>query len=128
MGGSLLSQPQTISVGEAESLVRVALRHEGSPLSSKYCAVERLDQEGKPFVQGYYSFGPFCDYPNTAVRTTFGLYVVSPRTGDVWEFNRCEWFKFPRLQRLQLSIMRRTRATEVEELNYRRKTGCWNGE
>jgi hypothetical protein len=119
-----LAQPATITATEAESLVRVVLRHEKIRLSPRYCELERLDHEGKSFVSSYYSFGAHCDYPNTAATTPFGIYVVSPRTGDVWEFNRCKWFRFTELRTLQRDIKRRTHATDDAELTYRRKTGC----
>src|SRR5271165_6644923 len=109
---SALGQPKTIGADEAKSLVRVVLRHENIHLSSRYCSLEQLDRNGKPFAADYYSFSAACDYPNTAATTPFGIYVVSPRTGDVWEFNRCEWFKFPELRRLQRSIMARTHSAD----------------
>jgi len=119
-----LGQAATIKATEAESLVRVVLRHEKIRLSPRYCELERLDHEGKSFVADYYSFGAHCDYPNTAATTPFGIYVVSPRTGDVWEFNRCKWFRFPELLTLQRDIKRRTHATDDGESTYRGKTGC----
>lgn len=120
-------QPLTISAAEARSLVRVVLRHEKIHLSSRYCELEQLDKDGKAFVADSYSFGAFCDYPNTAATTPFGLYVVSPRTGDVWEFNRCQWFSFPELRRLQRNIMRRIHATAAEQSKYRERTRCVQG-
>jgi hypothetical protein len=119
-----LAEPATITATEAESLVRIVLRHEKIRLSPRYCELERLDHEERAFVPDYYSFGAHCDYPNTAATTSFGIYVVSPRTGDVWEFNRCKWFKFPELLTLQRDIKRRTHATDGAESTYRRKTGC----
>ncbi len=127
LSGRAFCQPSAISVADAKSLVSLVLRHERINLSSRYCQLEQLDTEGKPFVADYYSFGASCDYPNTGATTPFGIYVVSPRTGDVWEFNRCRWFAFPELRRLQRNIMRRTHATEMEESKYREKTGCVQG-
>ena len=124
LSGSAFAEPLTISVGEAKSLVRVVLRHERINLSSRYCELEQLDKYGKSFVADYYSFGASCDYPNTAATTPFGVYVVSPRTGDVWEFNRCQFFEFPELRRLQRNIMHRTHTTEASESQYRERTGC----
>ena len=119
-----LGQQATITVTEAESLVRVVLRHEKVRFSPRYCELERLDHEVKTFVPDYYSFGAHCDYPNTAATTPFGIYVVSPRTGDIWEFNRCKWFRFPELLTLQRNIKYRTHVTDDAELAYRQKTGC----
>jgi hypothetical protein len=75
---------QEATVAEAKSLVRVVLKHQKVQLSSRYCEVERLDKNGRAFVSEYYSFGAHCDYPDTAATTAFGIYVVNPRTGDVW--------------------------------------------
>ena len=118
----MLAQEGTVA--EAESLVRVVLKHEKIQLSSRYCELERLDKNGKSFVSDYYSFGAHCDYPNTAATTPFGIYVVSPRTGDVWEYNQCKWFDFPELHRLQRNILQRTHATDATEAKYREATGC----
>ncbi len=125
---SALGQAETISSSEAKSLVRVVLRHEKVRLSSPYCTFEQIDKNGDAFVEDYYSFSADCDYPNTAGATVaFGIFVVSPRTGDVLAFNRCEWLSFPELRRLQRSIRHRTHATDTEEMKYRNQTGCNDG-
>jgi hypothetical protein len=90
---SNVAQPATISSVEAKSLVQSVLKNRNIHLSEKYCELETLDRDGKPFVANYYTFGASCDYPHTAATTPFGIYVVSPRTGDVWEFNTCEQFR-----------------------------------
>jgi len=122
--GSIDSQEPSISVAEAKSLVAIVLRHQQFPLSSPYCEIEHLDKEGKPFAPDYYSFGAHCDFPNTAARSPWGTYLVSPRTGDVLEFNLCKWFRYADLRRMQKQIMLRTHTTEVTEAQYREKTGC----
>jgi hypothetical protein len=125
---SALGQAGTITSNEAKSLVRVVLRHENFRLSSPYCKVEQIDRDGKAFIHDYYSFSADCDYPDREGATVaFGVYVVSPRTGDVLEFNRCEWLSFPELRRLQRSIRHRTHATDTEEMKYRDQTGCNDG-
>jgi hypothetical protein len=83
-----MAQATKITTEEAKSLVGVVLRHEHIQVSSRYCELSQMDKQGKPFVPDYYSFSATCDYPNTAATTPFGIYVVSPRTGDVFEFNR----------------------------------------
>lgn len=122
--GDALGQQATITASEAESLVRVVLRHERIRLSSRYCELEQMDRAGKSFIPDYYSFGAHCDFPNTAATTPLGIFVVSPRTGEVWEFNQCRRFSFPELRRLQQNIKRVTHATEAVVAQYRRKTGC----
>jgi hypothetical protein len=121
---SNVAQPATISSVEAKSLVQSVLKNRNIHLSEKYCELETLDRDGKPFVANYYTFGASCDYPHTAATTPFGIYVVSPRTGDVWEFNTCEQFSFPALIRIQKDIKRRTGNTDIAEAKYREQTGC----
>jgi len=118
------SQETTISVAEARSLVNIVLRHQGFPSSSEYCQVEPMDKESEPFVSGYYAFNASCDFPNTAATSPWGEYVVSPRTGDVLEFELCKWFRYPDLRRMQKQIVVRTHATEATEAQYREKIGC----
>ena len=118
------AQSITVKPAEAKSLVRVVLQRERIRLSPRYCELQQIDKPDKPFVPDYYSFAASCDYPNTAATTPFGIYVVSPRTGDVFEFNRCEWFDFPELRRLQRNIMRRTGSTAADEAKYRESSGC----
>jgi hypothetical protein len=118
---------QQATITETESLVRVVLKLQKIQLASQYCELERLDKNGKSFVSDYYSFSAHCDYPNTAATNPFGIYVVSPRTGDVWEYNRCEWFRFPELSRLQRNLMKRTHATDATEAKYREASGCTKG-
>jgi hypothetical protein len=122
-----MPQPPKITTEEAKSLVGVVLRHEHIRLSSRYCELGQIDKPGKPFVPDYNSFSATCDYPNTAATRPFGIYVVSPRTGDVFEFNRCEWFSFQELSRLQRNIMQRTKHTAAEEVPFRERTGCAPG-
>lgn len=119
-----LGQVSTISPYEAKSMVRVVLRHEKIDLSSPYCSLEGDGGGSKPFVPGYYTFFASCDYPNTGATTVFGLYVVSPRTGDVLEPDLCRWFRFPELRRLQRKIMRRTHASDLDEAKFRKRTDC----
>jgi hypothetical protein len=127
LAGSLESQEPTINVVEAKSLVAIVLRHHGFPMSSQYCEVSSLDKEGQPFVADYYSFGASCDFPNTAATSSWGVYFVSPRTGDVEQMDRCTSFRYSELRRMQKQIMLRTHATETGEIKYREKIGCANG-
>lgn len=86
-------------------LVRAVLRHENLAFPSRYCELEQLDKGGKPFAPGFYSFGANCDYPNTGATTVFGLYVVSVRTGEVWEYNQCRMVTFPQLVGLRRKML-----------------------
>ncbi|MGO9405581.1 MAG: hypothetical protein ACLPVW_19160 [Terriglobales bacterium] len=118
------SQETTISVAEARSLVKIVLRHQGFPSLSHYCQIESMDKEGEPFIPDYYSFNASCDFPNTAATSPWGEYIVSPRTGDVLEFELCKWFRYSDLRRMQKQIVLRTHATEATEAQYRGKIGC----
>jgi|SRR5208282_1990338 len=123
--GSAFGQQSTITVAQAESLVRLVLRHEGIKLSSRYCEVALLrTKDGKAFVPDYYSFGASCDYPDAAATTPFGIYVVSPRTGEVWEFNECTRFAFPELSKLRRKLVPQNEASEKAEAKYRVNLGC----
>jgi len=123
-GLSAAAQQTTITADEAKSLVRTVLRHEHINLSPRYCELDEIHKQGKPFVPDYYSFSATCDYPNTAATTPFGIYIVSPRTGDVFEFTRCRWYQFAELRRLQRSITQRTKQSSAEEAKYRKASGC----
>jgi len=121
---SALGQARTISASEAKSLVRVVLKHDRIKIASRYCSLEQIDKPGKRFIEGSYSFDARCDFTNAFATTVYGLYVVSERTGDVWNFNGCEWFDFPQLHHLQRDIMRRLRTNAAERAKYRKETGC----
>ena len=118
------AQSTTISKADAESLVRLTLRHEHINLASKYCDLDDLDKPGKPFFEGSYSFGASCDFPNTGATTAFGIYVVGSRTAEVWEYNRCARFAFAELREKQLEIRKRVGTTEQEIRAYRNVMGC----
>lgn len=118
------TQEATISVTEAKSLVDIVLRHQGFPMSSQYCEIANLDKKGTPFVADYYSFGASCDFPKTAATSSWGVYFVSPRTGNVEQMDQCKWFRYPELEQMQKQIMLRTHATEAGEIKYREKIGC----
>ncbi len=61
----------------------------------------------------------------TAATTAFGIYVVSPRTGDVWEYNQCKMVRFSgTTQAAAERILQRTHATDATEAKYREATGC----
>jgi len=119
------TQPAAIiTEAQAKSLVREVLRHGKVRLSSRYCELEPVRKDGKPFVQDYYSVWAYCDYPNIGATTVFGLFVVSPRTGEVWEYNTCKTLTFPELMELRRKIAPQTNVTEEAEAKYRAKIGC----
>lgn len=121
------AQQQNISVGEAKELVNLVLRHQGFPSSSKYRRVESLDRKGEPFAPDYYAFGAYCDFPNTAATSPWGTYLVSPRTGEVLNFDTCKWLGYRNLRERQKQIMLQTDATEDSERRYRDAVGCEKG-
>lgn len=121
---SSFGQQTTITVAQAESLVRVVLHHEKLRLSSRYCQIEPVHKGDKAFVPDYFSFSAYCDYPNAGATTVLGLYIVSPRTGEVWEYNECKPFTFPKLLELRRKLARQNHATEEAEAKYRANIGC----
>jgi len=125
---SCFGQQTTITEREAASLVRMVLRHEKISLPSRYCELESLDRRADPFIPDYYSFGASCDFPGAAATTPFGVYVVSPRTGQVWKFIECTLYRFPGLRRVQRRIMQRTHPSEAEESKHSFAHGCSSDE
>ena len=119
-----VGQQATVTVDEAKQLVGLVLRHQKFPASSPYCQIGSLDKQGKPFARDYYAFGASCDFPNTAATSPWGTFLVSPRTGDVLNFNTCKWLRYADLGERQKQIMLKTGATEASEGQYRETTGC----
>ena len=115
---------RTISVDEAKQLLGIVLRHQKFPLSSSYCSVENLDKNGKEFDPGYYAFGASCDFPNTPATSPWGTYLVSPRTGEVLNYDTCKWLSYSDLHQRQKQITLQTGATVANEEKYRDRTGC----
>ena len=119
------AQDSAIGVDDAKQLVGIVLRHQKFPASSPYCAVENLDKNGEAFQAGYYAFGASCDFPNTTGATVaWGTYLVSPRTGDVLNYNTCTWLSYSDLRQRQKQIMLQTGATRASEQKYRDSIGC----
>jgi|ERR1019366_5960932 hypothetical protein len=118
------SQQSTISVGEARKLVVLVLQLQGFPSSRQDCRVESLDKDGKPFAPDYYAFGASCHFPSTAAPTSWGRYLVSPRTGGVLNFDTCMWLEHHDLRERQEQIMLQTGGTQDSERKYRDATGC----
>jgi len=118
------AQESTISVDDAKQLVGIVLRHQNFPSSSPYCTVENLDKNGKVFQPGYYAFGASCDFPNTPATSPWGTYLVSPRTGDVLNYDTCKWLSYSDLRQRQKQIMLQTGATRASEQKYRDSSGC----
>ncbi len=122
------AQRATISVQEAKELVGIVLRHQTFPAASPYCTIEDLDnKKTEPFARGYYAFGASCDFPNTPATSPWGTYLVSPRTGDVLQFDTCKWFGYADLRERQKQAMLQTGATAANERRYRDSTGCSKG-
>jgi hypothetical protein len=118
------AQDSTIGVDDAKQLVGIVLRHQKFPSSSPYCTVENLDKNGEPFQPGYYAFGASCDFPNTPATSPWGTYLVSPRTGDVLNYDTCRWLSYSDLRQRQKQIMLKTGATRASEQKYRDSRGC----
>lgn len=121
---SLTQSGPTITVDEAKQLVGTVLHRQKFPSSSPYCSIENLDRNGKPFEVGYYAFAASCDFPNTQATSPWGTYLVSPRTGDVLNYDTCKWVEYRDLRQRQKQIMLQTGATADAEKKYQEATGC----
>lgn len=82
------------------------------------------DKKGNPFHPGYFSFGVGYDSPSAGATDVWGLFSVSPVTGDIWEEYSCKRISFPALQKIQKGIMKKTGATFASEVVQRRGLGC----
>jgi hypothetical protein len=118
------AQSSTIIVDEAKLLVSIVLRHQKFPSASPYCSVEKLDKNDKAFEADYYAFAASCDFPNTKATSPWGTYLVSPRTGDVLNYDICKWGEYRDLRERQKQVRLQTGATEDAEKKYRDAAGC----
>lgn len=118
--GQTSGQQRAITVDQAKSLVRLVLQHEHLHYQPKYCDIRPAEKDGTPFVPNYYSLAATCDFPNTVATDPLGIFVVSPRTGDVWEFNSCDRYTFPELLKLREKIAGSSDVAEKAEAEYRR--------
>lgn len=104
---------------QARALLIMVLKHETLFIDKPGFNIEHIE-----FVPEYINFHVTWDSPDTAATDVIGEFVVSPRTGDVWESNMCKQYAFSELKRLQTEIMKRTGWTLAGELKEREGLGC----
>ncbi|AUP76360.1 hypothetical protein CWS02_05580 [Enterobacter sp. EA-1] len=92
----------------------MVLKHETLFIDKPGFNIEHIE-----FVPEYINFHVAWDSPDAAATDVIGEFVVSPRTGDVWESNMCKQYAFSELKRLQTEIMKRTGWTLAGELKER---------
>lgn len=112
-------QASGLTVAQARQVLILVLKHEKLLIKKPGFNIEHID-----FVPGYINFHVTYDAPTAAATSVIGAFAISPRTGDVWEVNRCKRYDFPALQRVQSVIAQRTRKTFASEVTERNALGC----
>lgn len=115
-------QKSGLSAEQARQVLTLVLVHE------KYRLCKRgLGIEG-PFkgslVPGYFSFSLEFESAENGATQVLGMYRISKFTGDVWEFNLCQRYDFPKLKEIQAAIMKKTGKSFADETAARRRLGC----
>lgn len=114
-----------LSMTQAESLLRLVIRHQGYTTARPGEAIERLRlRDGSDPHPGYLDFSFTYESSRAGATAVLGVYSVSPLTGDVWETNLCRRFSFPRLAMAQQIIQARTGRSFDDERNARVGLGC----
>ncbi|WP_414162818.1 hypothetical protein ACMGGS_11820 [Superficieibacter sp. BNK-5] len=106
---------------EAEALLITALKYEEYNLSLSGVFI---DDDLSPADPYYYEMGVGYDTPKAGAVEYWGLFSVSPKTGDIWEEYSCERISSSALQKIQQEIMKKTGATFASEVVQRRGLGC----
>ncbi|EHM40255.1 hypothetical protein HMPREF0454_03549 [Hafnia alvei ATCC 51873] len=111
---------------QSEGLLIIALKHEKYDLSVSGAFVDGdlQDKQGNAPHPGYYDFSVGYDNPTAGAIEYWGVFSVSPRTGDIWEINECKRISFPILQKAQKEIIKKTGVTFADEVAQRRGLGC----
>ena len=111
---------------QAQALLVFSLKNEkyNVELSGVFLDGSLKDKKGNLFHPGYFSFGVGYDSPSAGATDVWGLFSVSPVTGDIWEEDSCRRISFPALQKIQKGIMKKTGATFASEVVQRRGLGC----
>ncbi|EOF5433912.1 hypothetical protein ACK1MO_003616 [Salmonella enterica] len=111
---------------QAEALLIIALKYKKYNLSDEGSFVDGdlQDEKGNPPHPGYYDFSVGYDDPKAGATEYWGVFSVSPQTGDIWEINECEKVTYPELKKMQQEIMKKTGVTFTDEVVERRGLGC----
>ncbi|EPK7286155.1 hypothetical protein [Citrobacter farmeri] len=111
---------------QAEKLLIIALKYEKYNFSIPGAFVDGdlQDKQGNAPHPGYYDFSVGYDTSKAGAIEYWGLFSVSPSTGDIWEINECERISFPELKNIQTEIMKKTGVTFSNEKVQRRGLGC----
>lgn len=111
---------------QAKSLLVLSLKNEKYNVSRPgiFMDDDLKDKQGKAFHPGYYTFGVGYDSPSAGATDIWGMFSISPKTGDVWEEYTCTQISFPELQKIQQIIIKKTGVTFADEVAQRRGLGC----
>ena len=106
---------------QAQSLLVFSLKHE------KYNMLLPgvfIDDDLRPSGPYYHEMSVGYDTPAAGAIEYWGLFSISPKTGDIWEEYSCERISFPELKNIQTEIMKKTGVTFSDEKVQRRGLGC----
>lgn len=94
---------------QAQALLVFSLKNEkyNVELSGFFLDGSLKDKKGNLYHPGYFSFGVGYDSPSAGATDVWGLFSVSPVTGDIWEEDSCRRISFPALQKIQKGIMKK---------------------
>jgi len=120
--------PEGLSRAQAKKVLMVVLRHQYYKLGKPGVFIDDnlADENGNPPHLGYFDFSLGYEDQKAGATEYWGLFSVSPLTGDVWEINTCKQFIFPLLQQIQKGIMEKTGKKLTDEKAQRRGLGCAN--
>lgn len=116
---------------QAEQVLRLALqqskyrKHFVSPHS--YIEDGFVNQDGTPKTAGFYMFRLAYDGPKATMTWYFGPFLVSQKTGDVWDVSLssgCVNFHSAALTRIQATIMKKTKTAIEDEKALRNNFDC----
>ncbi len=116
---------------QAKQVLRSVLKHGkyGKILALRGAYIEDgfFDENGQQSDPGFYTFRLAYDSPKAGATDYFGPFVVSQKTGDVWDISLtsgCKNFHSPALTRLQATIMKKTKAAIENERPLRENFDC----
>jgi hypothetical protein len=117
--------------GQAEQVLRIALMHGGYKkelvLPGAYIEGPLANKTGKPPVPGFFMFRLAYDSPSAGATDYIGTFVVSQKTGDVWDVglpSGCSNFRSAALTRVQTVIMKKTGKIMHDEMHLREQFDC----
>ena len=87
-------------------------------LRGAYIEGSFFDKDGKQSIPGFYTFRLAHDSPKVGATDYFGPFVVSQKTATVWDVglgSGCKKFESAALARLEVAIIKKTKAPPPDE-------------